>query len=168
MTETKRFSIAKWMLVVVIAAANLALIRANPDWGAPLTMALPMIYLLLYGLTRIIDPPSRPFWMGFEVTGWSVLLLLIAFAFRDPVTVFRPILWLAEKQRISENRPVELVLAYSVIALLYTTPQLLAAGAAGWFASRYRVVIERRPRGGGLEAPEPGEAVAPEPTGYRR
>jgi hypothetical protein len=151
--KTGRMSIATWMLVIVVVALNCVIWRSN--FGLSAIVYLPMLDLLAFGLWRWGLRAKQPhFWIAFEIVGWPMLgLVLLGWwydrEYVDRSIFFRPIFWLEANGWISEDDgdgPVKLTVAYLVAGVLYLVPPVLPAICAGWLSSRFRIVIEPRPR----------------------
>jgi hypothetical protein len=100
---------------------------------ATILVVLPLLVLGRHG--RHYHP--RPFLVGFEIVGWTVLTVLIAACWlTSPVNGF-----LGETIR---QNPYPLAIHGIVLIVLFTPPQLVAAMLGGLITRRYRVVVERR------------------------
>jgi hypothetical protein len=111
-----------------------------------------MINLLLLALPNLRRwGDAGPFWLGFEVIGWAMLLLVAIFGWFLDDPFFYPLEWINRHEPFPLGSVPETALLISFCAIFYTASQVLAAVIGGRLLSRYRVVIERRPE-------EPGEA----------
>jgi hypothetical protein len=101
-----------------------------------LPMATVLLVLPVLGLNRRQTHPG-PFLVGFEIVGWTVLMILVAACWlTSPVNGF-----LAETIR---QNPYAHAMHGIVVIVLFTTPQLVVAMLGGLVTRRYRVVVERR------------------------
>jgi hypothetical protein len=150
------------MLVILILAVNLAVLRAvyGLKLGFSILMVLPTINFLLFGLLRIgRGRADRPFWVGFDVAGSLMVVLLFLldwgyYRFDWDFFIF-PLVWLRLNNWTSEVGPGEPAITYGFCFLIYTVPQLLAALIAGGLSARYRIVRRHPPP---VERREAGEA----------
>jgi hypothetical protein len=142
-----KLSIAGLMVLVVALALDCLAVRSILDsrdvfsvaavfLGLPMAtilLVLPVLLLVCHG--RQYHP--RPFLVGFEIVGWTVLTVLIAACWlTSPVNGF-----LGETIR---QNPYPLAIHGIVLIVLFTTPQLFVAMLGGLVTQRYRVVVERR------------------------
>ena len=151
MAVSPRFPIARLMVLVSFAAADFGVLRALwgyvPDFIIAVT-ALPMANLLLLALPKARPGrPGAPFWLGFEVFGWSAVGLYVLAAFEFDRWVFAPIRWVGEHEPFRRNTDAEAAFLFSFAVIFYTIPQLLAAVGGGRLSTRYRIVIQRRDGG---------------------
>jgi hypothetical protein len=157
-----RFSIAVLMGAVLIAALDALLVRALIDdqTGEAADVAiiglLPMVTILLVGLLLMARrgmrrAGDRPSLVGFEVSGWAVMLLFAGASLlwsesimAYVVEVLSPLIWLLGDTSSLERYPV-LATALEVggAAMALTAPQLLLALLGGWRARR-RAERDRR------------------------
>jgi hypothetical protein len=150
MIGKSRLSISTIMVVISVAAADCAIFREDNSGFA---LVLPMANLLGFGVWRWKRRRSaQPFWVGFEVVGWASLGLVLLWQwydrnFSDTTVFYRPIIWLEQHKWISEDGPVQLVIAYCVMFGFYNLPQLPAAMLGGFLSARYRVVRRTPPFG---------------------
>lgn len=149
MAARARFSIGGLMGVVFLVALDLAIVRAFWDGDGPAfavtVTTLPMINLLLLALPRLRRREARPYWVGFEVAGWSVVLLAVFLGTFHQLLFFRPMFWVDRLELFAAAPSFEIPFIVAIAVVLYTTPKALAAAIGGWLVARYRVVIERRP-----------------------
>ena len=76
MVNPLRFSLATLVGVILLVSVYLAALRQSSAWGTELALTL-TIGLLTAGLLWALFRPgaNRWFWIGFELAGWSYLLL---------------------------------------------------------------------------------------------
>ena len=139
MKRTK-FSIAGLMVLVLPLALDCLAVRSILDSPDVLSvsvvfLALPMATVLLVVPVSVLGrhggQSRRPFLLGFEVVGWTVLTALVAACWlTSPVNGF-----LAET--ISQNPYAHAIHGIFVI-LFFTTPQLFLAVIGGLLTQRYR------------------------------
>jgi hypothetical protein len=137
-----RCRIAGLMAVVALAALDCAAVR-SPLSGRPLTETLlllgglPMANVLAFGLLLLLlESPGRgacrPWLVGFETVGWSVLLLYAFCAFYHPEAlrggVVGALSWLN-----ALGNPVFLAAAVAVLI----SPQLSLAMLGGWLNRKF-------------------------------
>ena len=71
-----RFTVSGLMTVVLILAANFAVVRILRDAGADLGIVfvtLPMVNILMLSAPRAWKRnATRPYWIGFEIGGWLI------------------------------------------------------------------------------------------------
>src|SRR3954454_20417230 len=99
MAVSQRFSIGLLMAVIVLVAADFAIVRAL--WGSPgphvdvAIVTLPMANMLLLATPKMrASSTTRPFWVGFVIVGWPMVLAVAILAWHFSDTFFRPIDWL--------------------------------------------------------------------------
>jgi hypothetical protein len=141
-----RFSLAGLTVLVLALSLDCLAVRSILDSRdvfsvSVVFLALPMATVLLVFPVLVLGRHGgqrrRPFLVGFEVVGWTVLTALVAACWlTSPVNGF-----LAET--ISQNPYAHSIHGIFVI-LFFTTPQLFLAVIGGLLTERYRVVIERR------------------------
>lgn len=144
--ERFRFSLAGSMVLVLALALDCLAVRSILDSRdvfsvSVVFLALPMATVLLVVPVLVLGrhggQSRRPFLVGFEVVGWTVLTALVAVCWlTSPVNGF-----LAET--ISQNPYAHAIHGIFVI-LFFTTPQLVVAMLGGLVTRRYRIVVERR------------------------
>jgi hypothetical protein len=150
-----RFTIAWIMVIIVVAAIDLAAIRALDGtrslirgllvWGS-----MPMASILVLGIPSVIRGLSgsgkiHPFLIRFELVGWTVLLVYTGSAILFPEFVGELVQHLLESSDlplVSGTNP--LVLFY--VVLIPLLPQLALALVGGWLNQLFkiRITIERR------------------------
>jgi hypothetical protein len=144
-----RFSIGRLMAIVSMVAIDCGLLRASYGKGFyfPLfLMTLPMLNIMILQMTKLRrGDTGRTFWIGFDLIGFTFVGVLCFLCWFDDEALLYPVLWLFSRGWLSENSAANLAITCGVVAVLYTTPQLLTAWLFGWLNQRYRVVIERRP-----------------------
>lgn len=136
------------MSVVLLVAVDFAIVRALWDTNGPQVgiaiFTLPMVSLLTLALPHLrANHAARPFWLGFELIGGTMVAFVAFVAWFHPHTFFWP-MSLIERNIPQWHEEARLGLSITCGVLLYTTPQLLAALIAGWLSGRYRVILERR------------------------
>src|SRR6185312_15955258 len=126
----KRFSIAWLMVVVLLIAADFAIVRGL--WGfsgfgvAIAIFTLPMINLLLLAFGRVKEKGETGlYWLGFEVGGWCMVMLVAFCTSIAPDLVVSPVTWVDDHDGITSTNPAETIFLISFAVVLYTTPQLL-------------------------------------------
>ena len=144
--KRNKFSIAGLMVLVLALALDCLAVRSILDSRdvfsvSVVFLALPMATVLLVFPVLVLGrhggQSRRPFLVGFEVVGWTVLAVLVAACWlTSPVNGY-----LAET--ISQN-PYAHAVHGLVVIVLFTTPQLVVAMLGGLVTRRYRVVVERR------------------------
>jgi hypothetical protein len=148
MAVARRFTIGMLMAIVSLVAADFAIVRAlwpttGPEAGVAI-VTLPMIDLLLLVTPKLrMSNLTRPYWVGFQVVGWTGVLTSGLLAWGCPDTFFRPLDFVDELLP-SPHSAAGTALLISVAVVLYTTPLLLITLLAGRLSSKYRIVIERR------------------------
>jgi hypothetical protein len=168
-----RFSIAWIMAIIVIAAINLAAIRAldgtNTIIGALIVVgSMPMASILMLGIPNLVRGLTgrgkiRPFLAGFEGVGWTVLLvytvsaILFAEWVAGEVDLFVQFpMNLIGRDAANESDPAWQLVGLFVVVLLLLLPQLFFALVGGWLNQRFKITIaiERR-QATGLETMRP-------------
>lgn len=139
-----RCSITGLMAFVVLAALDCVVIR-TPLSGRSLTAAmlllggLPMANILaavLLTLDRSERDVYRPWMVGFEVVGWTALLLYASCAYTHPEVLRESVVQTLKSLR-SLGHPTFLT---AVVAVL-SVPQLGLALVGGWLNQRYGIGI---------------------------
>jgi hypothetical protein len=79
MAVARRFTIGMLTAVVFLIAADFGIVRALWDTPGPQVgvaiVTLPMIDLLLLFVPKLQrSNPTRPYWVGFQVVGWTGVL----------------------------------------------------------------------------------------------
>jgi hypothetical protein len=123
------------MIIVVMLGVDFAIIK-ECMFGGPIELALailPSSNVLLIMLPRIRERgESRRFWLVFELVGWLMLLLVVAwFAWLDRAIVLIPIT-IFYGHRVpdtTDSIPSLLIIAF------YMSPQLLIAWVSAWLAT---------------------------------
>lgn len=145
-----RFRIVWVMGFVALAALEFGAIRAVTDYRGTTrdslaVGALPMANLLVVGLlVGLRCPGSRRFLLGFEVFGTTALALYIALAILFTDALVQSYLELAIKPvretlaRTGWTTP-RLLVAYFIVSLWATLPQLAFALIGGFLARRFRI-----------------------------
>ncbi|WP_435010969.1 hypothetical protein P12x_002259 [Tundrisphaera lichenicola] len=156
MIKPGRWSIAVLMAVVFFVAADFAILRALCNTAEPMVIALstlPMSNLLILTMPRIKrDSINREFWMGFQAIGWIMILLFALVTSLYYSQFLYPIGWIDDHDGLPSTSSAEIALLICCIVVIYTIPLVLGAMFGGWFSSRYRIVIERRPASSGEES----------------
>jgi hypothetical protein len=146
MTVATRISIGTLMAVVFFVAVDFGIVRALWETSPHVAVAivtLPMINLLLLTVPKLRKgTATRPFWAGFQAVGWAAVLAVGDLALCHPDTLFWPI-DLLETNPWFKDQDAHLTFLITVAVVLYTTPQLLVALAAGRLSAKYRVVVVR-------------------------
>ncbi len=159
-----RFSIAWIMAITVIAAIDLAAIRAL-DQTSTVTGALivfgsmPMASILVLGIPNLVKGATgrgkiRPFLAGFEGVGWTVLLVYTASAVLFAESIVESIAVAAlfllsliglETAAYRTDAAGQLFGLF-IFVLFLLLPQLFIALVGGWLNQRFkiRIAIERR------------------------
>jgi hypothetical protein len=150
-----RITIAWMMAIIVVAAIDLAAIRAlyltKSVIGALIVFgSMPMASILVLGVPSVVKGPSgrgkiHPFLIGFESVGWTVLLVYTGSAILYPEFVGELV------QRLLESFGLPLVsgtnpLVLFCVVLIPLLPQLALALVGGWLNQLFkiRITIERR------------------------
>jgi hypothetical protein len=150
MAARARFSIALLMAVVFFVAADFAIVRAFWDSRGPqaaiAVITLPMINLLLLFLPKLKrGGDARPFWLGFEVVGWSIVLLFVLVGWFFEEVFFAPAVYsISLLDPFPENVALNVAFEISFAVPFYTIPQVLAASVGGWLSARCQIA-HRRP-----------------------
>lgn len=158
-----RFSIAWIMAIIVVAAVDLAAIRALDGTqtviGALIIIgSMPMASILMLGIPNLVRGSTgrstvRPFLVGFEAVGWMVLLVYTgsAIVFAESVAgavdlSARFLMSLIGWDTANESDPAWQLVGLFVVVLLLLLPQLFVALVGGWLNQRFkiRIAIERR------------------------
>jgi hypothetical protein len=158
-----RFSIAWIMAIIVIAAIDLAAIRAldgtNTVIGALIVVgSMPMASILVLGIPNLVRGSTgrgmiRPFLVGFEGVGWTVLLVYIGSAILFAESVAGAIdlsaqflMSLIGLDTANGSDPAWQLFGLFVFVLFLLLPQLFVALVGGWLNQRFkiRIAIERR------------------------
>ena len=148
MANPLRFPINRLMLIVLLAAVNLAIIRwiwdARSFRSMMVVALLPMTNVLLLVAQRLrADHPTQSFWLGFEVGGVAAMLVGGLLTVSAPQILLWPLAWLEPRIR-PLGHTVEVTI-FIVAATLYCTVGLLVVAVGlGKLSARYRVVIVRR------------------------
>jgi hypothetical protein len=154
-----RFSIAWIMAMIAIVAIDFAVIRCLDGTDSLIVKviligSIPMASILVLGLPSLIRRITsrgkhRPFLVGFEAVGWTILLLYTGGAILFPESVATAIDSAGELligPTGHEDHPAwrSTVLFLGVMMLLL--PQLVAALIGGWLnqTSEIRITIRRR------------------------
>ena len=147
-----KLSIALLMTTIGLVAADIAVVQAVWDGSGPspgyLSMVLPMADGLILALPRLRRAGVvRNFWSGFEIVGWSMILILGVMDgyFKD--ALFYPYLKLKNLLPSPEDSPAHLAFGFGICIASSLPLQILVAWLGGWLASftaRYKVTIERR------------------------
>ena len=167
MNSMKQFSIGLLMAIVLLFATDLAIVRAFWNRGTGFVslalITLPMINLLLLTLRRSRGPQGeRLFWLAFQAAGWGMILLSSACILFFPDSFLFPVTWVCNRCGPGPLSLATLAFLFAFPVVFYTSPQLIIATVTGMLATRYRVVIERRPAP--ILDPE-GEHVVPGEAG---
>jgi hypothetical protein len=152
-----RFSIARIMAIIILAALNLAAIRAldgtSTEWGGLIVFgSMPMASILVLGLPCLVKgvwgrSQTHPFLIGFEGVGWTILLFYTGASLLFPSFIGET---LVKGMRVLgiTNSPDPVWQVCMIIAgvLFLPLPQLVAALIGGWLNQRFkiRIIIERR------------------------
>jgi hypothetical protein len=158
-----RFSIAWIMAIIVIAAVDLAAIRAldgtNTLMGGLIAVGLmPMAGILVLGIPSLVRgftgrAKIRPFLAGFEGVGWTVLLVYTVCAILFPESIAGAIdlsaqflMSLIGLDTADGPDPAWQLIGLFVVVLFLLLPQLVAALIGGWLNQRFKIkiTIERR------------------------
>jgi hypothetical protein len=138
------FSIARMMIIVSFIAIDIALVRSawvhyhsvlgrSPGY---LAIVLPMANLLLIVLPRLRrDHPARSFWIGFEVVGWGVILILGYMDARAKSILFIPYEWLRSFDFFPPHSAPDIAIVETFFVAVHTPPQLLLAFMGGRLAA---------------------------------
>lgn len=151
-----RLSIAWVMGIVVIASINCAAIRVleRPTTAFVQLLVIglmPMASILMMGIPTLVwgllgRSKTRPFLVGFEGFGWTILLLGTGMAFFFPSLVGEAVAkgWRVLGFAESRDSFWQSLIFFDMI--LYFLPQFLIALAGGWLVGMFkiRVTIERR------------------------
>ena len=148
----KRFSIAFLMMIVLLVAADFAIVRALWNTHYPYLIEIAILTLLMINLLFLFGGRVKEvrdgelYWLGFEAGGWVMVFLVASCTWIFPETVMSPVKWVDTYDGMIPGTPAEIAFLISFSVVLYTMPQLLVATAAGLFFSKYRIVvsIERR------------------------
>jgi hypothetical protein len=161
-----RFSIAWIMAIIVIAAIDLAAIRALDETNTvigPLIIigSMPMASILILGIPNLVRGSTgrgkiRPFLVGFEGVGWTVLLVYTGSAILFAESV-------AEAIDLSAYFLMSLIgvdtfqlFGLFVLVLLLLLPQMFVALVGGWLNQRFKITIAiKRRHATGLETMRP-------------
>jgi hypothetical protein len=160
-----RLTIAWIMSSVVVAAINLAAIRALDGTSTLVGWlfvlgAMPMASILVLGIPSLVRGFSgrgkiRPFLIGFEAVGWTVLLIYTSTAVLFPVSVGRVVEWVVNSVFIffgidfGSVRGLDAALELFVLflfLLIPLVPQLAIALVGGWLNQRFKFRITIEPR----------------------
>jgi hypothetical protein len=164
-----RFSIAWIMASIVMAAIDLAAIRAldgtNTVIGALIVIgSIPMASILVLGIPSLVGRSKgqgkpRPFLVGFEVVGWAVLLVYTGSAMLFPESVAGAfdlsaqfLMRLIGLDTAIGSGPAWELFGLFVVVLLLLLPQLFVSLVGGWLNQRFEIRITiRRRQATGLE-----------------
>jgi hypothetical protein len=158
-----RFSIAWIMTIVVVAAIDFAAIRAldgtNTIIGGLMAIgSMPMAGILVLGILSLVRAimgrgEIRPFLIGFEVVGWTVLLLYTGSPILFPESVAGAIdsaalslMRLIGLDTVGGLDPSWQLFGLFLFVLILLLPQLAFALIGSWLNQRFRIriIIERR------------------------
>jgi hypothetical protein len=136
-----RISMRWLMLVVALAAVNFAILRgvstARIDIGIAF-VTLPMASILLLAAPRAWGGnTTRRFWIGFEMAGWSMVLLFGYLSHSKGSGFF----WAANSVypwHTFHNRNIRLLYIILIDFIVYTTPQVVVAWLLGLAVAKYR------------------------------
>jgi hypothetical protein len=152
--KVARFRIAWVMVGIAIAALDFAVIRAMlryPEIGFFVLGALPMTNVLVVSiLVAQQRPGSRPFLLGFAVSGAIVLALFVAMMILDqnqdgPIFWYLILLYIPMEKAVGLDRPyVHFALECSGVAGMLTVPQVAFALIGGFISRRFKITISRR------------------------
>jgi len=141
---TRSFSIAEIMAVIAFAGLECLEIRvaqSSPALRCLIVGSLPMQNALIFGLLLLFGPyrhivKLRPFFIGFQLSGWvSVLIYLTLWVKAAECVVSHLTGTLPPWLRSAGFQPysrADLVTRYGLAMSYLTAPQLAAALAAGW------------------------------------
>ena len=151
MAIARHFSIRLLMMAILLIAVDFAIVpKLNGGsfriYPATAVAILPMINLLILTLPRLRKrSKTRLYWSGFHGVGWLMVLMIGYLTAHDPNVFFAPVSWLEiHPPAILRETDLTIPVLFTLIIILYTTPQLLAAQLAGWLFVRYCLVNERR------------------------
>jgi hypothetical protein len=129
------------MLVVALTAVNFAILRGVLTAGIDIGIAfvtLPMASILLLAAPRAWGGnTTRRFWIGFEMAGWSMVLLFGYLSHSKGSDFF----WAANSVypwNTIRNRHNQLLYIMLIDLIVYTTPQVVVAWLLGLAVAKYR------------------------------
>jgi hypothetical protein len=149
-----RMTVRLLMVAVLLVAVDFAVVRsmssANQDIGiAFVTLPTANALILVAGRVRSGDE-WRPFWIGFEIVGWSVVALFGYLSWSHGAKFFRAANSVYPWANIT-NPSVQFAYLFSIDFVVYTPPQILMAWFGGRMAARYlpggMSDVRPRPRG---------------------
>jgi hypothetical protein len=144
-----RFSIAEMMAIVALVALDCLAIRVSHSSLAAenaVFVVLPMQSVLAIGLLLMLRRRRRtekplPFLVGFEVVGWTCLLICVAVCVRAPESVDRHLTYiltpLVDAIGFQQFSTPDLICRYSIAMTYLSAPQLAVALVAGWISQRW-------------------------------
>jgi hypothetical protein len=135
-----RITVRLLMVAVLLVAVDFAVVRsmssANQDIGiAFVTLPTANALILVAGRVRSGDE-WRPFWIGFEIVGWSVVALFGYLSWSHGAKFFRAANSVYPWTNIT-NRSVQLAYLFSIDFIVYTPPQILVGWVGGVMVARY-------------------------------
>jgi hypothetical protein len=146
-----RMSVRWLMLVVVLVAINFAIIRGIRGTGIDIGIAfvtLPMASILLLAAPRAWGgDATRRFWIGFEIAGWSMVVLFGYLSHHNGAAFFRPANSVYPWGTI-RNREFQLIYLMFIDFIFYTPPQVLVAWFTGRVLAKHQSRLERIPSHG--------------------
>jgi hypothetical protein len=153
-----KMTIRLLMVAVFLVAVDFAVVRsmsnAHRDIGIAF-VTLPMANVLILVATRVRSGNEwRPFWIGFEVVGWSMAALFGYLSWAHGAKFF----WAANSVypwATITNPSVQWAYLLSLDFIVYTPPQIVVAWFGGRMVARYPPA-GRVKRGPGPEGRERG------------
>jgi hypothetical protein len=151
--KVPRFRISSLMVVVAIAALDSSAIVGVELGNAGILLvfgALPMANVLVVGLLAARDrPTSRPYLLGFEAFGATALsffILLVTTCQGHDGPIFSSIEFMGDTLRkiIGQDHPFFIPVAWFLVVVMLTLPQLAFALIGGFLSRRFRIIIVRR------------------------
>ena len=143
-----RLSVRWLILVVALAAINFAILRGISSWQFDKGIAfvtLPMANILFLLAPRSWGgTTTRRFWIGFEMAGWSMVLLFGYLSHSMGAGFF----WVANSVypwNTIRNWEVQLLYLMFIDFISYTPPQVVVAWFVGRVLAKYQSRLERIP-----------------------
>ena len=140
-----RISVRWLMLIVAVAAVNFAILRGMSSTNIDIGIAfatLPMASILLLAAPRAWGGnAARRFWIGFELAGWSMMLLFGYLSHSKGAGFFWPANSVYPWHTI-RNRHIQFLYIIFIDFVVYTPPQVVVAWLVGRVLAKYQSRLE--------------------------
>jgi hypothetical protein len=135
------FSTRLLMAIVILVGVDLAILKWM--WGTDFNPGIALVTLPTLNVLLLVHPrlrsvnETRSFWVGFDVVGCCMAIAFGFLAWARGAVFFQPTHLLYPWASIS-NQDTRFALMFTVVVLLYTPPQVLAAWIGGRMWARRR------------------------------